>query len=533
MEEEMYETAASKERSRRIKSYGKDKDDTMDTVTAVQEDQQEEQQVSDQESIATVEQNIKNVDLFNLDKFEMLNGVLNAGVLDDEEEQDNNDSEIDELLLENFDDEEEEEHENDEEKEEKWENLNEEEEQENFDDEEIDEPEHENENKKEDDDDDEEEEMVQDVTQHENEEEDQLQDDQDEDSQEEQQIIQEQKEDTPQQQENVQTDTSSITDSDILSCVETLFEEADKETMTVKDIINSVKEILQIKIKGERKALVKNHLMKLVNGEQEDDKEEEHDEQEQEQEEEEEKAEESEYDASEDEHTPKRPTRTKKQRKPSHLKIHHESMRKRQLEKQKIIQEELQQNQIKKISQADRERAEAIAKKFQTDSEELRLKRAKERLGLIDTLVQKRLMLLNSDGEDSDDDSGNSSDASSDCDSDDELEILGMDSNPTPTEDYEADSEEEDMPQEPAVKNKESKISPKGIKRIVASPKKNSPQSIIAFFSHSTSNQNNNHAARNKVVKNPRALLKHALKAKQFENGNKWLARYVPLLLHC
>jgi hypothetical protein len=195
-------------------------------------------------------------------------------------------------------------------------------------------------------------------------------------------------------------------------------------------------------------------------------------------------------------------------------------MRKRQLQQQKVLQEEMQQAEQRKISQADRERAEAIAKKFQTDSEELRLKRAQERLGLIDALVQKRLMLLNSDGEDSSDDNANSEDESSeDESSEDELEIVGMDSKPT--DNYEADSEEEEE------ELSKDKTSPKGIKRIVASPKKNSPQSIIAFFSHSTSNYNNNQTGRNKVVKNPRALLKHALKAKQFENGNKWLARYV------
>ncbi|GFH62085.1 hypothetical protein CTEN210_18561 [Chaetoceros tenuissimus] len=500
--EEEHETAAAKERSRRIKSYGSHKEAAVENVENVQEDVQEneEDDNSDQESIATVEQNV-NFTLFNLDNLEMI---------DEEDQALLNSQDEDEELL-NFDGESEQDSE-----------------------------------QEQDDDDDE---MVQDATQdvdtadalneiesneeHQEEEEEQsVKDSQDDDSQEEEnefvvdstqqeeavenkeeatqqeEILEE--ESTPEPESQQKTPESEITNQDILSCVETLFEEADKETMTVKDIINSCKEILQIKIKGERKALIKEHLMKLVNAQEEEEEEVE----ETEEQEEAEEAEESEYDASDEEETKKRPTRTPKKRKPSHLKIHHESMRKRQLQQQKVLQEELQQAQAKKISQADRERAEAIAKKFQTDSEELRLKRAQERLGLIDTLVKKRLMLLNSDGEDSSEDSESDEESS-----EDELEILGMDSKPT--DNYEADSEDDSE----ELTLKKDKTSPKGIKRIVASPKKNSPQSIIAFFSHSTSNYNNNQTARNKVVKNPRALLKHALKAKQFENGNKWLAR--------
>ena len=57
---------------------------------------------------------------------------------------------------------------------------------------------------------------------------------------------------------------SNEIDQAILSCVDILFKEADKDVVTRKDIYFNAQEILQIKIKGERRALIKARLMELI-----------------------------------------------------------------------------------------------------------------------------------------------------------------------------------------------------------------------------------------------------------------------------
>lgn len=58
----------------------------------------------------------------------------------------------------------------------------------------------------------------------------------------------------------------------ILSCVDLLFKEANKNVVTKKDIYFNAQEILQRKIKGERRALIKARLMDLIDEFEFDDK---------------------------------------------------------------------------------------------------------------------------------------------------------------------------------------------------------------------------------------------------------------------
>jgi hypothetical protein len=77
----------------------------------------------------------------------------------------------------------------------------------------------------------------------------------------------------------------------------------------------------------------------------------------------------------------------KKKRLPSHVRIHAEMVRKRQLGKEAAAARAAQ-------SEADRRRAEAIARKFQTDTEENRIQRRKDRVGLLGKLQARRFDLI-------------------------------------------------------------------------------------------------------------------------------------------
>lgn len=57
---------------------------------------------------------------------------------------------------------------------------------------------------------------------------------------------------------------SNEIDQAILSCVDILFKEANKDVVTKEDIYFNVREILQIKLKDGRRALVKARLMELI-----------------------------------------------------------------------------------------------------------------------------------------------------------------------------------------------------------------------------------------------------------------------------
>jgi hypothetical protein len=317
-----------------------------------------------------------------------------------------------------------------------------------------------------------------------------------------------------------------VTDQDILDTVDTLFSEVDITTVTVKDIVRSIEDLFQIKIKKPRKAIIKERLFYLINRNGDDESEEEQDEEEEETKDEP-SDDEFEPDAEEDDDLPKsssprshsRNSRTPKQRKPSHVKIHHDMMRKRQIAEAKVRAEELQDQSQKKLSEEDRKRAELIAKKFETDNEEIRIKRMEDRIGLLSKLEQKRLMILKEEEEDLDmvlvslkqkksldpilltkDSKVNDADIDSDDnESDDELDIID-----------------------------DKKMLPMDIKQLdTQSPdpvRKASPKSVLAYFTLPGNTRMEKNAKRRQYA-NPRAALRNALKAKQFENGNLWLAK--------
>lgn len=297
---------------------------------------------------------------------------------------------------------------------------------------------------------------------------------------------------------------TEVTDQDILDTVDTLFSEVDVATVTVKDIIRSIEDLFQIKIKKERKVIIKDRLFHLINNDGADDAEDEVEdddipnEEQSDYEFDPEVEEDDDLSASNDKKSKPRSKRTPKQRKPSHLKIHHEMMRKRQLAEAKIRAEELQDQNQKKISDEDRKRAELIAKKFETDTEEMRIKRLEDRIALLSKLEQKRLLILK-ERTDNSDQSGESDD------SDDELDIVDQ-----------KHLNQKDL----AHACIDSSIP----KQNVILPRNKSPDSVLALFSVSQTNQNHILSMKKKFS-NPRAVLRNALKAKQYENGNLWLAK--------
>jgi hypothetical protein len=294
----------------------------------------------------------------------------------------------------------------------------------------------------------------------------------------------------------------------------------------VKDIVRSIEDLFQIKIKKARKAIIKERLFYLINRNGEDESEEEQEEEEEAKDEP--SDEEFEPENEEDDDLPKsssarpRNSRTPKQRKPSHVKIHHEMMRKRQIAEAKVRAEELQDQSQKKLSEEDRKRAELIAKKFETDNEEIRIKRMEDRIGLLSKLEQKRLMILKEE-EDLDivlvslkqnsasdtialSKNNEKVDAASESDddgSDDELDIIDEKKNESLETIFNFKQRDAQLPD---------------------SSRKSSPKSVLAYFVVAGNNQTENKTKR-KQFANPRVALRNALKAKQFENGNIWLAK--------
>ncbi len=356
---------------------------------------------------------------------------------------------------------------------------------------------------------------------------------------------------------------SKVTDQDILDTVDVLFSEADVETMTVKDITRSVKEFFQIKMDSERKALIKEHLIKLVNqkmeqGEEgsgsesdgeigsegegvEDDEQSEYGDSDDEVAVRKSKASQKKKKSSKTTLSKSRPKRTPKKRKPSHLKIHHESLRKRQIAQAKIRAEEMQQRQQNQLSEVDRERAEAIAKKFQTDSEEMRLKRMEDRMGLLKLLEYKKLMLLDIKKEDEKEGGGVSletdqeilgsntiakSKVGQEMEVASETQDSGDDSDGDSTSDSESDSEDE-LEFIPSTKTQQNTLKVSTTKEELKTARKTSPTSVIQYFSEQAKvggDERKNSIVKNKFL-NPRASLRNALRVKQFQQGNAWLAR--------
>ena len=119
---------------------------------------------------------------------------------------------------------------------------------------------------------------------------------------------------------------------------------------------------------------------------------------------------------------PRRPLKSDSRAKA--LRLHAEKLRKRRLEELRVRNEELQ---LEEGQQQDKKRAEEIAAKFDTDTDELRFQRLEQRIGLLSKLDEKRLTVVQQEtvvelSESSEDDGD-------DSDDDDDLEVEGWSSN--------------------------------------------------------------------------------------------------------
>lgn len=375
-----------------------------------------------------------------------------------------------------------------------------------------------------------------------------------------------------------------IDDQDILSSVDTLFMEADIQTFTVKDIISSVQDLFQTTLKKDKRKLIRERLIELVNQVQEqqeeqlhkddshdEDNDDDHDDDEKnKQNDDTDQSDSNSKDASEsfthrktkkttqkrksvkkrsrhvDSSTPQRMSRPKrtpaKKRIPSHVKIHHESLRKRQLAEAQVLAEEMQEKVQQRISEEDKKRAEAIAKKFETDTEELRIKREKERKELIELLEEKRMQLLSYNDKEQVEYNGNNDHMVSISCENDQRSCSSSGSSVGHDDERSSDEEESDEEEELEIVGLDSKdplLVPgvSGAKLPLKPPapqRRLSPTSVTASCLMSSKKNDTNRNSSNtatiskpKVIGDPRKLLRNKLKAKQVEYGNMWLARYV------
>ena len=239
----------------------------------------------------------------------------------------------------------------------------------------------------------------------------------------------------------------------LIASIDGLFVHADKETVTVKDIVVALEAEYGVSLDKKTKAFVRNHLKNLVQGTVEptvaagSDDEEKSDAEDEDIDEASEP--ESEADHDEDgsdfeQETKKTKRKSKvagikkesqrerksarrlstKTKKPSAIRIHAEMLRKKRMDELRVRKEELQEEQNKE----DQERAEQIAARFNTNTEELVLKRLEDRLDLLQKLDQRRIQVVTGDRilvKEEELEKSIPSDSDSDSESDLELEIVG------------------------------------------------------------------------------------------------------------
>jgi hypothetical protein len=185
----------------------------------------------------------------------------------------------------------------------------------------------------------------------------------------------------------------------------------DLQSVTVKDIMKALEAEFGLKFTKPTKNMVRDHLTALIGGHVQPsvpapERDENSDEESQQDDGQESDAEASEYD-DEDEveqgeqgrsrRSSQKKSRTssrvgKNKKKPSAIRIHAEMLRKRRIEELKVRNEEMQVQRSKE----DQKRAELIAAKFDTDTDEIRLKRLDDRLDLLQKLNQKRSTVIGS-----------------------------------------------------------------------------------------------------------------------------------------
>eukprot|EP00978_Attheya_sp_CCMP212_P016094 scaffold41913_cov54-Attheya_sp.AAC.7 len=233
-------------------------------------------------------------------------------------------------------------------------------------------------------------------------------------------------------------------EEELVTSIDNLYVNADKNSVTVGDIVRSLEEEFDCKLKKSTKKLVRAHLTDLILGKVEPCVAGPSDEAEQEEMSEDDDDDDldndddddlfdndisSDYDEEPDimEDTKKKKTKDnskqtsskkmrkkkasrpttrskttppKGRRKPSHLKIHAETLRKKQIDEMRVRKEELAgADEDRHVSQEDRTRAEQIAAKFETDSEDRRIQRLEDRRGLLAKLDQKRMDVIGGDEE--------------------------------------------------------------------------------------------------------------------------------------
>jgi hypothetical protein len=224
--------------------------------------------------------------------------------------------------------------------------------------------------------------------------------------------------------EDPMDDEQKIDEEDLLRSTDFLFVNADKDSVTVADICHALSAEYDCKIPKAMRKLVRQRLVDLMKGNVTPqvaggvDEPEEDDEDEQVSEQGDVESEHSDYEESPDSDEerkgasskPRRAEKTKKpttQAKTKALKpvtdrpsqrkaaraarmIEAEHRRKKRMEELRVRNEEMQLNQSKE----EQERAEAIAAKFETNTDEFRLKRLEDRLTLLELLDKKRIAVI-------------------------------------------------------------------------------------------------------------------------------------------
>jgi len=345
--------------------------------------------------------------------------------------------------------------------------------------------------------------------------------------------------------------SSPLTDEQILLKTNELFAAVDATKVTVGDIVRSLEEFFEIRFHKKQKKMVKKRLTDLILGNVELEPEEE-----EEEEEEEDNAEldddSSDYEAKPTK-KPKKRTRTSKttphkksqhakyttrsqtptgKKRPSHLRIHEEMVRKRQVaEMAKIRSEELQQ-QSQQLSAEELKRAKAIRDKFETNTEDMRMNRLEERMGLLERLRGKRLGLLCEEEEEKRDmgvligNLGKKSESPKECKNQDGVKKEEVKKEETPAmitlEDEEDDSAESDTDSEDELEVLSSKPAlSKPLLSLQTAAKDKHPLPSPS----PTSKQNYHRQKANANLMNPRMALRNALRQKSIKAGNMWLAR--------
>ena len=236
-----------------------------------------------------------------------------------------------------------------------------------------------------------------------------------------------------------------------------------------------------------------------------------------------------------DDESSNRSPRTKTKRVPAHLKIHLDMKKKRE---DKIRQEEaaLKNQQNEKVNEEDRLLAQLIARKFETENDELRVQRAEERWNLLERLEKRRWGVLHSSSLDMD---GmdvplsllplhrNSSATVTDPNPQTNDPVIMQEDNSW-TDDGDSQGTDEEL----EIVHSNGQAAPPATTGFIASAptckpaKQISPKSIMDFFIQKKIKLEKSRDSRKKVnTVVSRSALMNMLRIKQFQAGNQWLAR--------